>query len=79
MWMSLDLYQGNADTGLGNVLVPSGNKPLLEPMLTPLHVAMLWPQWKKKKEKQRQKMVNVLQPIFEGIFLDENIMLINFT
>ena len=34
IWMSLGLHWWSVNTGSGNGLVPSGNKPLPEPMLT---------------------------------------------
>ena len=37
-WITLDLTDVN--TGLGNGLVPSGNKPLPEPMLTQIYVTI---------------------------------------
>ena len=37
--MSLDLTD-DVNIGSGNGLVPSGNEPLPEPMLTQIHVAM---------------------------------------
>ena len=40
-WMSQGLTDDNI--GSGNGLVPSGNKPLSEPMLTQIHVA-IWRQ-----------------------------------
>ena len=39
MWMSLD-FTGSVNIGSGNGLVPSGNKPLPEPMLNQIYVAI---------------------------------------
>ena len=39
-WTSLDLTNDKINIGLGNVLVPSGNKPLPDPMLTKIYVAV---------------------------------------
>ena len=39
-WMPLDIYSWEVNIGLGNGLVPSGNKPLPEPMLTQISVAI---------------------------------------
>ena len=38
-WMPLDLTDDKSNIGLGNGLVPSGNNPLPEPMLTQIFVA----------------------------------------
>ena len=39
IWMSLDLTD-DVNIGSGNGLVPSGNKPLPEPMLTQISVTI---------------------------------------
>ena len=38
--MPQDLSDGKSNIGSGNGLVPSGNKPLPEPMLTQIYVAI---------------------------------------
>ena len=46
IWMSLGLHWWSVNIGSGNGLVPSGNKPLPEPMLTQIscrHLASLGP------------------------------------
>ena len=40
MWMSEDVIDDKVNIGSGNGSVPSGNKPLPEPMLTQIHDAM---------------------------------------
>ena len=40
IWMSLGLHWSSVNIGSGNGLVPSGNKPLPEPMLTHIFVAI---------------------------------------
>ena len=40
IWMSLDFTDDQVNIGSGNGLVPSGNKPLPEPMLTQISVAI---------------------------------------
>ena len=40
-WMALDLTDDKSNIGSGNGLVPSGNKPLPEPMLAQICVT-LW-------------------------------------
>ena len=40
VWMSLGLHWWSVNIGSGNGLVPSGNKPLPEPMLTQISVAI---------------------------------------
>ena len=39
-WMPQDLTDDKVNIGSGNGLVPSGNKPLPEPMLTQIYVAI---------------------------------------
>ena len=44
MWMPQNLTNEKVNIGSGNGLMPSGSKPLPEPVLTKIYVA-IWPQW----------------------------------
>ena len=47
LWISMDLKWRSVNIGSGNGLVPSGNKPLPEPMLTQISLVTR-PQWVKR-------------------------------